>query len=50
MMPRVKLTDEEKAQAEAAAKKATRQKNKERYEQRKRECRGCKFYRKASDL
>lgn len=37
MMPRVKLTDEEKAQAEARAKKQARIKSKERYEQRKRE-------------
>ena len=37
MMPRVKLTDEEKAMAAAEAKTANRIKNKERYEQRKRE-------------
>ena len=37
MMPRVKLTDEEKAQAEDRAKKQARIKSKERYEQRKRE-------------
>ena len=36
-MPRVKLTEEEKAQAEARAKKQARIKSKERYEQRKRE-------------
>ena len=36
-MPRVKLSDKEKAMAAAEAKTANRIKNKERYEQRKRE-------------